>query len=70
VVPALGIILLYLSKLARTLRLLGEIAARAEPGETETAENQYREALALADELSLRPLVAHCHLESASSTGA
>lgn len=28
----------------------------------ETAECRYREAMALAGELSMRPLVAHCHL--------
>jgi class 3 adenylate cyclase/tetratricopeptide (TPR) repeat protein len=47
---------------AWALRLLGEIAARAEPPEVEEAEARYREALALAEELGMRPLVAHCHL--------
>ena len=28
----------------------------------EPAEEHYRQALALADELGMRPLVAHCHL--------
>ncbi len=42
------------------LRLLGEIAARHNP--PEHAEGHYRDALALADELGMRPLVAHCHL--------
>jgi tetratricopeptide (TPR) repeat protein len=46
---------------AWALRLLGEIAARREPLEVEPGENHYREALALADELGMRPLQAHCH---------
>jgi tetratricopeptide (TPR) repeat protein len=46
---------------AYALRLLGEIAARREPLEVASAENYYRQALALADELGMRPLVAHCH---------
>ena len=32
------------------------------PSRRETAEGHYREALALATELGMRPLVAHCHL--------
>jgi class 3 adenylate cyclase/tetratricopeptide (TPR) repeat protein len=47
---------------AHALRLLGEIAARREPPEIEPAEAHYQQALALADELGMRPLVAHCHL--------
>jgi tetratricopeptide (TPR) repeat protein len=47
---------------AYTLRLLGDIAARREPLEGEQAEAHYYQALALADELGMRPLVAHCHL--------
>ncbi len=46
---------------AHALRLLGEIAARREPPERELAEAHYRQALALADELGMRPLLAHCH---------
>jgi DNA-binding SARP family transcriptional activator len=46
---------------ARSLWLLGEIAARAEPRDLEEAANRYREALVLAAELGMRPLVAHCH---------
>jgi class 3 adenylate cyclase len=44
------------------LRLLGEIASTRNPPDTATADGHYREALALADELGMRPLVAHCHL--------
>jgi tetratricopeptide (TPR) repeat protein len=45
------------------LRLLGDIAAHPDRVEVETAEAHYRQALALAEELGLRPLMAHCHLE-------
>ena len=38
------------------------IAARREPPEGAQAEAHYRQALALAEELGMRPLVAHCHL--------
>jgi class 3 adenylate cyclase/tetratricopeptide (TPR) repeat protein len=47
---------------AYALRLLGEIAARHEPPESEQAGDYYRQALALANELGMRPLQAHCHL--------
>ncbi len=47
---------------AWVLRLLGEIGAQRNPPEVEQAEAHYRQALALAEELGMRPLVAHCHL--------
>jgi sugar phosphate isomerase/epimerase len=47
---------------ACALRLLGEIASHRDPPEVETAERHYRQGLALADELGMRPLVAHCHI--------
>jgi tetratricopeptide (TPR) repeat protein len=47
---------------AHAIRLLGEIASHSDPSDVEPAEGHYRQALALADELSMRPLVAHCHL--------
>jgi class 3 adenylate cyclase/tetratricopeptide (TPR) repeat protein len=47
---------------AYTLRLLGEIAAREDPLDIGKAENHYRQALALAEELAMRPLIAHCHV--------
>jgi tetratricopeptide (TPR) repeat protein len=47
---------------AYALRLLAEIAAHADPPEVEEAESHYRQALALAEELRMRPLQAHCHL--------
>ena len=46
---------------AYALRLLGDIAAHRDPPESEQAEAHYRQALALAEELGMRPLVAHCH---------
>ena len=47
---------------AYALRLLGEMHARHDPPAVEPAENYYRQALALAEELGMRPLQAHCHL--------
>jgi tetratricopeptide (TPR) repeat protein len=47
---------------AWALRFLGEVASHRDPPDLETAEGHYRQALALANELSsMRPLVAHCH---------
>jgi tetratricopeptide (TPR) repeat protein len=46
---------------AHAYRLLGEAAARGDPPDAEQAETYYRQALALADELGMRPLQAHCH---------
>jgi class 3 adenylate cyclase/tetratricopeptide (TPR) repeat protein len=46
---------------ADALHLIGDLAARREPA-SEEAMSHYRQALALADELGMRPLVAHCHL--------
>jgi tetratricopeptide (TPR) repeat protein len=47
---------------AYALRLLGEIHALQDPPEVEAAETVYRQALTLAEELGMRPLLAHCHL--------
>jgi tetratricopeptide (TPR) repeat protein len=47
---------------AWALRLLAEIAAHADPPDVDQAETHYRQALALAVELGMRPLAAHCHL--------
>jgi tetratricopeptide (TPR) repeat protein len=47
---------------AWALRLLGEIAAHQDPPEIAQAEAHYQQALALAEDLGMRPLVAHCHL--------
>jgi class 3 adenylate cyclase/tetratricopeptide (TPR) repeat protein len=46
---------------AWALWLLGEIAAHRPPPEVAPAEAAYRQALALAGELGMRPLQAHCH---------
>jgi tetratricopeptide (TPR) repeat protein len=46
---------------ADALRLLGQIATQRDPPEQEPAEAHYRQALALAEELGMRPLQAHCH---------
>jgi tetratricopeptide (TPR) repeat protein len=47
---------------AWALRLLGEIAAHKDPPDVREAEDHYRQALALAEELGMRPLIAHCHV--------
>jgi tetratricopeptide (TPR) repeat protein len=47
---------------AYALRLLGEIAAHGDPLDAATAEYHYCQALTLATQLAMRPLVAHCHL--------
>jgi tetratricopeptide (TPR) repeat protein len=47
---------------AYALRLLGDITARREPPECSQAGDYYRQALALAEELGMHPLQAHCHL--------
>ncbi|MGE5259146.1 MAG: AAA family ATPase [Hyphomicrobiales bacterium] len=47
---------------AWALRLLGEVASHHDPFDLAAAEGHYRQALALADALGMRPLLAHCHL--------
>jgi len=47
---------------AHACRLLGEVARRREPPDIEQAAGHYRQALALAEEIGMRPLQAHCHL--------
>jgi tetratricopeptide (TPR) repeat protein len=47
---------------AWALRLLGEIGAHGGPPDFASAEGAFREALTLATQLGMRPLVAHCHL--------
>jgi tetratricopeptide (TPR) repeat protein len=46
---------------AYALRLFGDIAAQRDPPHVKEAEIHYRQALALAEELGMRPLLAHCH---------
>jgi tetratricopeptide (TPR) repeat protein len=43
-------------------RLESEVTMQAELSDPDRADRQYREALLLATELGMRPLVAHCHL--------
>jgi tetratricopeptide (TPR) repeat protein len=47
---------------AWALHLLGEIAAHPDHPDVATAEAHHGATLALADELGMRPLAAHCHL--------
>jgi class 3 adenylate cyclase/tetratricopeptide (TPR) repeat protein len=47
---------------ADALRILGEVHARANPVEAGQAEESYREALGIAEQLGTRPLAARCHL--------
>ena len=47
---------------AFALRLLGAVWARTAPPDPDATETHYRQALTLADELGMRPLVARCHL--------
>jgi tetratricopeptide (TPR) repeat protein len=47
---------------AWALRLLAEITAQRESLAVAPAEAYFRQALTLAEELGMRPLVAHCHL--------
>jgi class 3 adenylate cyclase/tetratricopeptide (TPR) repeat protein len=47
---------------AQALRLLGNIAAHRDPPDAGEAESCYGGSLALAQELEMRPLQAHCHL--------
>jgi tetratricopeptide (TPR) repeat protein len=46
---------------AYVLRLLGEVTAQREPPDIDQATTDYRQALALAEALGMRPLQAHCH---------
>jgi tetratricopeptide (TPR) repeat protein len=47
---------------AYALQLLGAVAAQRQPPEVESAVTHYGQALALAEELGMRSLMAHCHL--------
>ena len=46
---------------AYALRILGDVAMHRDPPEFNQAKTHYQQALALADELGMRPLQAHCH---------
>jgi class 3 adenylate cyclase/tetratricopeptide (TPR) repeat protein len=47
---------------AWSLRLLGKIVAHQGPPAIEQAEEHYRQAMAIATERGMRPLLAHCYL--------
>jgi class 3 adenylate cyclase/tetratricopeptide (TPR) repeat protein len=47
---------------AWALHLHGEIASHGDRPDAQQAEGYHREAIALATDLGMRPLVAHCHL--------
>jgi tetratricopeptide (TPR) repeat protein len=47
---------------ARALHQLGVVQAHTDPPDAAQAEAHYQQALALAGELGMRPLQAHCHL--------
>jgi DNA-binding NtrC family response regulator/tetratricopeptide (TPR) repeat protein len=47
---------------AEALRLLGDVAAHAKGLDVTAAVGHYSQALTLASDLGMRPLVAHCHL--------
>ncbi|MBI4589814.1 MAG: tetratricopeptide repeat protein [Candidatus Rokubacteria bacterium] len=47
---------------AWALRLVGEIASKGRPPDLETSETSYRQAITLANDSGMRPLLAHCHL--------
>ena len=46
---------------AQALYQLGAVHAHAGPPDAAQAEAHYQQALTLAEELGMRPLVAHCH---------
>ena len=52
---------------AYALRLLGDIASRDPQERDAFAEDLYRRALALAESLEMRPLIAQCHLSLGQS---
>jgi hypothetical protein len=41
---------------------LGELASRHDPPDVEKAEQYYMQAVTLAEELGMRPLIARCHI--------
>jgi hypothetical protein len=43
-------------------RALGAVHAHADPPDVKRAEALYLEALVLAEQLGMRPTIAHCHL--------
>ena len=59
---ALEFSLSQLGYAAHALHLLGDAATHPEQFDVEAGEGHYRQALAAAERLGMRPLVAHCHL--------
>jgi tetratricopeptide (TPR) repeat protein len=47
---------------AWTLKLLGDISMHESRRDPPDAETRYRQALALSEELGMRPLAAHCRM--------
>src|SRR5262245_5454347 len=47
---------------AAALRVLGDVLSGQAPPAASDAEDAYRDAIGLTDELGLRPETAHCHL--------
>ena len=47
---------------ASCLRVLGQLCATDDPPDRKAAEGYYRAALALASDIRMRPLLAHCYL--------
>jgi class 3 adenylate cyclase/tetratricopeptide (TPR) repeat protein len=47
---------------AHAYRLLGEVAMHGNPPDVDQAAAHYRKATVLAEEIGMRPLIAHCHL--------
>lgn len=50
---------------AYALHLLGEVVARRTPADAAAADAAFRQAAARAEELWMRPLLAHCHVSRA-----
>ena len=50
---------------AYALHLLGDVVARRTPASADAADAAFRQASALGEELSMRPLLAHCHVSRA-----
>ena len=47
---------------AHVARILGALALHRDPADMVQAQDYYQQALAMARELKMRPLEAHCHL--------
>ena len=54
----------------RALRLLGDVSARGDRPDTGRSEQYFRQALAIGDEIGMRPQTARCHLGLGALYGA